>query len=60
MVNYLDLKYLRDVERKLRAAADDPAQAREMKRVLDDNPVLREHFSDLYVRCLRTIERDAR
>lgn len=59
MVNYADLKHLKQIEQKLRQAADDPTQSVRMKALLDENPALWDYFADLYVRYLRTIERAA-
>ncbi|MDM4770875.1 hypothetical protein [Solimonas sp. SE-A11] len=57
MVNYLDLKYLVKVEKDLRAAADDPQLAPQIKAYLDANPDVRDELADVYVRALRTMER---
>ncbi len=57
MVNYLDLKYLVKVEKDLRDAADDPERAAQIKAYLDANPDVRDELADVYVRALRTLER---
>lgn len=60
MVNFADLKWLKQCKRQLRDMADDPDQALFIKEKLDQDPELREELADIYVRALRTLERSGR
>ena len=60
MVNYADLKYLRDSRRRLKDLADDENYCEIILEHFDSDPELRDELPDIYVRALKTKEAKSR